>query len=127
MYRIIEKWGLTTHVRKGTNKSKIELILFLLTKSLKQWREDLLVLLGNLESNYNEVVKLGIKKVNFENTYKNVSKIAKVLLDNEWSNLEFTTQFIYLSYNINFLINNTNDIRYRTAKANNAIGTLKFV
>ena len=127
MYRIIEKWGLTTHVRKGTNKSKIELILFLLTKSLKQWREDLLVLLGNLESNYNEVVKLGIKKVNFENTYKNVPKIAKVLLDNEWSNLEFTTQFIYLSYNINFLINNTNDIRYRTAKANNAIGTLKFV
>lgn len=87
------------------------------TKTLKRWREDLLTLPGNLESNNNEVVKAaGPKRVNLESIYKNAPEIAKVLLDNKGSTFKFTTQVVYLGANIDFLIDDT-EIHMRCSRS----------
>ena len=124
---IMAKYDLTVHVRCGKKKSKTEIMHFPFASTLKKWRDGSLSLPGNLDFNYDEVVKTSRqKRVNFDSTHENASETAKVFLDAKGGTFNFAKKFVHLENNVDFLIDDTTDVRCRMTKAKKLMGTLKF-
>ena len=65
--------------------------------------------------------------MNLETKYDNALETKDIVVDKKGGIFSFTKAFLYLGSNIDFLINDTMDVKNRISKANKSMGALKFV
>jgi len=126
--KIMAKWGLTAHVGYDGKQSKTELMYFPSTVTIARWRKESLVLeddSGNLFSNSVEVITK--KVVDLRIKYSEAPETRDITVDERGGTLSFTMEFLYLGSNIDFLIDDTTDVKNRISKASKSMGALKFI
>ena len=125
--RIMAKWGLTAHVGYDGKQSKTELMFFPSTVTIARWRKEDLVL---NDGRVDECCSVEVKKkriVDLKAKYSEAPETNDIIVDERGGTLSFTNEFLYLGSNIDFLIDDTTDVRNRISKASKSMGALKFI
>ena len=80
---------------------------------------------GNLLSNSVEVIMKKVADLRIK--YSEAPETRDIAVDERGGTLSFTKEFLYLGSNIDFLIDDTTDVKNRISKASKAMGALKFI
>ena len=127
MCEIMAKWGLTVHIGHGGKKSKTELMFFPSTLTIARWRNEPMEIENGDDSPSDTVVIRKKKSMNLETKYDNAPETEDIAVDERGGVFSFTKAFLHLGSKIDFLIDDTTDVKNRISKANKSMGALKFI
>lgn len=126
---VFKKFGLIVHVGSKEKSSKTKAVFFPGTNTIRRWRinsQSLLDISSNQPDNDLPVSPLIHSPINLEDIYKRAPETADIILNDD-EKIPFATEFCYLGSAIDFLIDDTVDIKCRISKANKAMGALGFI
>ena len=125
--RIIAKWGLTAHVGYDGKQSKTELMFFPSTVTIARWRKEALLLGDGFVDECCDVDVRTKRFVDLKIKYTEAPETRDIIVDERGGTLSFTNEFLYLGSSIDFLIDDTTDVKNRISKASKSMGALKFI
>ena len=128
--REMAKFCLIAHAGKIGKESKTKAMFFPDTKTLKRWRinrSNLACISDNSSSETCDVVtSVKHDKINLQKIYIDAPETQVLDISTE-EHVPFASSFCYLGAEIDFLLDDTSEIRIRVNKANKAMGALKFI
>ena len=97
------------------------------TVTIARWRSESLEIDDGIGNSCGSLVIRKKKVVNLETKYDNALETKDIVVDEKGGIFSFTKAFLYLGSNIDFLIDDTTDVKNRISKANKSMDILKFI
>ena len=128
---IMEKFGLTVHTGNKNKRSKTEALFIPSTITLQRWRHTHLPSIANNTSNPSNQQCDKITKsqkvspsIDLDSIYDNAKEPETFIVDNKNNHIHFVKEFKYLGTTINYMLDDTLDIKFRISQASKAVGAL---
>ena len=126
---VFRRFGLVVHTGTKEKDSKTKAVFFPGTSTIQRWRRN--------GPNHNEIdyvldgnalhlTRPSQMTINLTDAYEYAPETAVIII-NERETIPFTINFCYLGPVIDFLIDDTTDMKSRVSKASKAMGALVFI
>ena len=121
------KFGLAIHTGKGSKKSKTEAVFFPSYEKVNKWRSTLNHKLLIIEPSYKDNLYLPNRALSILETYHKAPETQQYSIDSDNRFISFTPIFKYLGSLIDFLRNDSTDVKNRISSVSKALGALSFI
>ena len=124
---IMAKFGLTIHTGKGSKSSKTEAVFFPSYEKINKWKSNLNGRLLMNETPSNTEISIFDSSSSLLEVYKKSPETQNITIDDNDGFISFTPSFKYLGSMIDFLLDDSTDVKHRINAASKALGALKFI
>ena len=124
---IMAKFGLTNHMGRETKNSKIEALFFPSCEKISKWKSTLNGILIMNKTSYNRELCLFNSASSLLEKYRNSQETQRFKVDNDDGFISFASTFKYLGSLIDFLLDNSTNVKHRISSASKALGALSFI
>jgi len=123
----LEKFGLVVHTGNDGKRSKTEAMFIPSTITLQRWRHSQPIAITNTSGHANDHTNITLRQssqVNLDSIYENSVETKTIILDEHNNHIHFVKEFKYLGTIINYMLDDTIDIKHRITQASKAVGAL---
>ena len=121
------KFGLTIHTGKGSKKFKTEAVFFSSYEKVNKWRSTLNHKLLIIEPSYEDNLCLPNTTLSILEAYYKALEMQQYSIDSDNGFISFTLTFKYPGSLIDFLLDDSTNVKNRISSASKALGTLSFI